>query len=447
MNDSEKVIEINFDGLIGPSHHYAGLSYGNIASTKHANQVSNPKAAALQGLAKMELLLNLGVKQAILPPQPRPNLALLRELGFSGPPSKMIKQAAAYQPQLLAAVYSAASMWTANAATISPNCDTLDHKIHFTPANLSTHLHRAQEAIHTGKILANIFSDPNYFVHHPPLSSYQSLRDEGAANFLRLCQTHATPGIEIFIYGANGLIPDRHRPKIYGARQTLLASSTIARLHKLDPEKTVYVQQHPDAIDSGVFHNDVISLANENVWLVHEKAYLNTDAIVKTVKNKFRGKIFVIKVNESRIPLSLAVKTYLFNSQLVTLADGSMAFIAPIECALSKTVNAYLTELCAEPNNPIQAVHYVDVRQSMHNGGGPACLRLRVSMTKKAYAASKQTIYLTPTLLQQLRSWVSTYYRNRLTFKDLLDTDFIMECQTAQQVLADLLQFPEILEN
>ena len=26
--------EINFDGLVGPTHHYAGLSFGNEASTK-----------------------------------------------------------------------------------------------------------------------------------------------------------------------------------------------------------------------------------------------------------------------------------------------------------------------------------------------------------------------------------------------------------------------------
>ncbi|MDX2347040.1 MAG: N-succinylarginine dihydrolase, partial [Legionella sp.] len=31
------VYELNLDGLVGPTHHYAGLAYGNTASLAHAN--------------------------------------------------------------------------------------------------------------------------------------------------------------------------------------------------------------------------------------------------------------------------------------------------------------------------------------------------------------------------------------------------------------------------
>src|SRR3546814_10240244 len=73
--------EINFDGIVGPSHNYAGLSLGNLASTRNAGQVSRPRAAALEGLAKMQANLALGLAQGIFVPHPRPNHAWLAELG------------------------------------------------------------------------------------------------------------------------------------------------------------------------------------------------------------------------------------------------------------------------------------------------------------------------------------------------------------------------------
>ena len=45
-----------FDGLAGTTHSYAGLSAGNLAAMPHAGQLGNPRAAALEGLAKMRLV-------------------------------------------------------------------------------------------------------------------------------------------------------------------------------------------------------------------------------------------------------------------------------------------------------------------------------------------------------------------------------------------------------
>lgn len=198
--------EYNFDGIPGPTHNYAALSYGNLASLQHGGRVSHPRAAVLQGLAKMKRLHDLGAPQAVLPPHPRPDLDILRRLGFGsdrpGDDGPALLQRAAHEaPELLARASSASAMWTANAATVSPSADTQDGRLHFTPANLSASLHRSIEAPQTARILQRIFSDPAHFAHHPPLPS--SLGDEGAANHTRLASEYGAPGLELFVYGAS----------------------------------------------------------------------------------------------------------------------------------------------------------------------------------------------------------------------------------------------------
>ncbi|MFI5381031.1 MAG: N-succinylarginine dihydrolase, partial [Tepidisphaerales bacterium] len=162
--------EVNFDGIVGPTHNYAGLAWGNLASQEHGGSVSNPRAAALEGLAKMKLLADLGLKQAVLPPQERPDLEALRRLGFSGSDGQILERVHTADPILLAACSSASSMWAANAATVSPSADTADQRVHFTPANLVSQLHRSLEAQPTSIILKRIFQDDGCFVHHPPLA-------------------------------------------------------------------------------------------------------------------------------------------------------------------------------------------------------------------------------------------------------------------------------------
>ena len=146
-------IEANFDGLVGPTHNYAGLSAGNNASTSNAGGASNPKEAALQGLQKMKALQDLGLVQGVLPPQERPDLHTLRKLGFSGSDVQVLASAAKQAPLQLAACCSASSMWTANAATVSPSADCSDKRIHFTPANLNGMFHRSIEHETTGRSL------------------------------------------------------------------------------------------------------------------------------------------------------------------------------------------------------------------------------------------------------------------------------------------------------
>lgn len=357
--------EINFDGLIGPSHNYAALSVGNLASARHGGATSRPRAAALQGIAKMRFVMGLGLTQGFLLPLDRPNVGFLRAMGFSGKDDTVIAAAAAADPRLFATSCSASSMWTANAATVSPAADTADGRCHISAANLSRMAHRSIEHSETHAQLAVAFADPAFAVHAALPAAFG---DEGAANHMRLCASHDAPGLEIFVFGQEG--------GRFPARQHQKASEAIARRHGLDPARTLFVAQSQMAIDAGAFHNDVVAVANGNVLFAHEQAFADAAALKADVARVMPDAVYV-EVPASSVSLADAISSYLFNSQLLTLPDGSMALVLPKEAEETASVKAYLSALVAG-NGPIRAVHFVDVRESMQNGGGPACLRLRV---------------------------------------------------------------------
>ena len=348
--------EINFDGIIGPSHNYAGLSLGNLASASHAGDLAYPRAAALQGLAKMRHNLGLGMVQGFFLPLPRPNTAFLSAIGADGTEDR----------RLNAAAWSASSMWTANAATVSPAPDTADGRCHLTAANLVTMPHRSQEWPDTARQLRLAFADSAHFAVHdavPPCFG-----DEGAANHMRMGVRHDGPGLEIFVYGTSG--------GAFPARQHLEASRAVARLHRLDPDRTLFVEQNPAAIAAGAFHNDVVAVANERVLFTHELAFADPAGTYAAIRERLPEAEIVV-VPAAEVSLADAIQSYLFNAQLLTLPSGEMALVVPTEAADHPRVGPYLERMIAG-NGPIRAVLPVDVRQSMANGGGPACLRLRV---------------------------------------------------------------------
>ncbi|MFM5907196.1 MAG: N-succinylarginine dihydrolase [Novosphingobium sp.] len=350
------LVEINFDGLIGPSHNYAGLSFGNLAATAHAGKVSRPRAAALQGLAKMRQNLALGLPQGLLFPLPRPNLAYLSALN-ARPET---------DATLTAMAWSASSMWTANAATVSPAPDCADGRCHLTPANLVTMPHRAQEWPDTLRQLAIAFASKEHFALHGPVPP--SFGDEGAANHMRMCPGHDRPGLEIFVYGRTG--------GRFPARQHEQASRAVARGHLLNHDRVLFVEQNPYAIDAGAFHNDVVAVANEHVLFCHEQAFAEPGATYRAIAERLPEAEFVV-VPASEVSLADAISSYLFNAQLLSLPSGGMGLVVPMEATENAATGAYLTQLVAS-NGPIRRILPVDVRQSMSNGGGPACLRLRV---------------------------------------------------------------------
>ncbi len=426
--------EANFDGLVGPTHNYAGLSVGNLASETNLGRKANPRAAALQGLAKMKALHDRGYWQAVLPPLQRPDVAALRRLGFAGSDAQVLK-AAAREPILLAACSSASSMWTANAATVSPSADTADGRVHFTPANLVSKLHRALEPAATGRILQAVFPDPARFVHHQALPAHESFGDEGAANHTRLASTYGAPGVEFFVYGKHGARPGK-QPHRYPARQTRLASEAIARLHGLDPCRTVFAQQEPAVIDAGVFHNDVIAVGNLDLLFCHESAFVQPMAIYAELERALGAPLQRIVVPASRVSVSAAVRSYLFNSQLLAGEAGHL-LLAPGECAEDPQVADYLAEL--PERTPIREVLHMDLRQSMRNGGGPACLRLRVVLTEQERAAVAPGVWLNEDKYERLCAWVERHYREELAPDDLADPALLMESNAALDELTGLL--------
>ena len=426
--------QYNFDGLIGPTHNYAGLSFGNLASSKNAGAASNPKEAALQGLAKMSAAMELGLKQGFLPPQDRPHLKTLRALGFAGTDKQIIEKAAKAEPQLLANCYAASSMWTANAGTVAPSPDTADGKVHFTPANLAANFHRSIEADTTARTLKHIFNDEKCFAHHPPLPGAMHFGDEGAANHGRLCEAHGDTGVHLFVYGVDG---DR-----FPARQKQRASEAVARNHLLDPAKTVFVEQSKAALDAGAFHNDVVGVANGTVLFLHEQSFADPKAAYAEIREKAPF-VEIIEAPADDVSLDDCIKSYLFNSQLLTLpnqggAGGEMALLLPTESEENPAVKTFVDETLSK-NNPINRVIYKDVRESMRNGGGPACLRLRVVLSEAEAAAANAQFLLDADRISALEAWVCAHYRDRLTPDDLCDPAFMDESFRAMQALTDLL--------
>lgn len=436
------VREANFDALVGPTHNYAGLSHGNLASEANRSAVSHPRAAALQGLAKMKLVADLRIRQGVLPPQERPDLRILRRLGFEGSDAAVLQKVQREAPILLGAAASASGMWAANAATVSASADAADARVHFTPANLITLFHRSLEAETTAGMLRAIFSDGRHFAHHPPLPASMQFSDEGAANHTRLCRDFGQEGLELFAFGRRAFEADAPAPVRYPARQTLEASQAIARLHQLDPARTVFLQQNPAAIDAGVFHNDVIAVGNANVLLYHAEAYLDGAAAIEKVRRRYgevcQNELITIEVTASELTLADAVRSYLFNSQLLSLADGQMVLLAPIECKEIDTARRVI-ERVLSAGTPIKEARFVDVRQSMRNGGGPACLRLRVVLTEEQAQAVAPRVWLTDELYGTLTDWIERHYREELSPADLADPDLLKQSHAALDELTGIL--------
>ncbi|MEC8812478.1 MAG: N-succinylarginine dihydrolase [Pseudomonadota bacterium] len=429
--------EVNFDGLVGPTHHYAGLAFGNLASIGHQGAVSNPRQAALQGLEKMRWLMDRGFIQGVLPPQLRPNFSVLRQLGFQGSLQAILTQVWQQSPHLLSMCSSASAMWVANAATVIPACDNESQRTVLVPANLLSHFHRSIEAAATTSLLRYVFADRNYFQVTAPLPAVAAYADEGAANHMRIALPRQA-ALHVFVYGndANG----GRTPSRYPSRQTREASAAIARLGGLAEQQVMLVKQNPEAIDAGVFHNDVIALSHDGLLLCHQQAFLNQPQVLDEVRSRSGDQVTIVQVPEADVSLQQAVSSYLFNSQILGGA-AHRVLLLPVECEQDAAVKRYV-ESELRQQLALQEIAYVDLQQSMRNGGGPACLRLRVNLDKAALRALKGRLILDDELHEQLVALVQKEYPERLTLEQLADWQFTRQVMETTRNLYRLLDLP-----
>jgi len=442
--------EYQFDGLVGPTHNYGGLSVGNLASQKHRGKISNPKLAALEGLAKAKFVHDLGVGQALLPPQFRPSLRALRTLGFAGSDEEILSKAASTQSGIfLRLVSSAASMWAANAATVAPSSDTEDGRLHILTANLSSMFHRSIEADQTKKVLKKIFSDAKYFQVHDPLPSAGGhFSDEGAANHLRLHTSKGT--VHLFAWGRSAWLPRNtalKMPKKHPARQTLEASEAVARILQIKSAKVLFPKQLPESLDAGAFHSDVLAVSHLNTLLIHERAFEDQIKLLRDLRRLLGEELEVIEARTKELSLNDAVQAYPFNSQILSLdSNKKMVILAPEDSRKNVKTRKFFDRIVSSKKNSIDAVHYLSVRQSMQNGGGPACLRLRVAMTEDERSSIRARVFLSDQIYEPLVRWVEKFYRDRLEADDLEDPKLARESMQALDELTQILELENIYE-
>ena len=432
--------EINFDGLIGPTHNYAGLSQGNLASQKHLNKTSNPKAAALQGLDKMRLVMDQGIPQGFFLPHERPHLKTLRVLGFGGTDEEVINRAAKQNPILLKNVYSASSMWAANAATFSPSIDSYDQNMHITPANLNTMFHRSIESQFTQAQLELMFG--RVAIVHDPIENISGYGDEGAANHLRVSEQHLKPGFQIFVYGSSAF--EVHQGMI--TRQAEEISKAVSIMHQLDPDRVLFLKQNEQAINAGSFHNDIVSLANEEVFIFHQEAFadrVELERILHHLKDHVKG-FHPIEILSEDISLDDLVSSYLLNSQLITAKNNEMMMLLPEEVQNHSNCMRWLEEI--KSSSPIKHIEFVDIRQSMMNGGGPACLRFKITVNNDEFNQINEKFLLTPKKLMDLRALVTKHYRDKLNPADLLDNNLVQESYRFLDELTQLLDLGNVYD-
>jgi succinylarginine dihydrolase len=305
--------------------------------------------------------------------------------------------------------------------------DSADGRCHLICANLASMLHRAMEAADTYATLKTVFRDEADVVVHPPTAYCAHFGDEGAANHMRIAPGHGEPGVNVFVHGAR-------RKGRFPERQSLRASQAAARLAGV--EAPVFALQSSQAVQAGAFHNDVVAVANEQVLLAHSDAFADPDALVDALEARVPNFQYL---EVSGVGLDAAVSSYLFNSQLVTRADGGMTLVAPAEARMNDQIWSEVERILSG-NNPIDEVAIVDLRESMRNGGGPACLRLRAPLSPAALSRIDRRFLLTEPRLDVLCRLVEETWPITIAPEDLAEPWVWDEAREAHAALGRLLE-------
>ena len=122
-----------------------------------------------------------------------------------------------------------------------------------------------------------------------------------------------------------------------------------------------------------------------------------------------------------------------------------MFIVAPQECADNARVKAVIDKII-DSDNPVKGVHFFDVKQSMRNGGGPACLRLRVLLSQQEVDAVSARVVLDDALYEDLKTWIEAHYRDQLTVNDLADPKFYEEGCMSIDELTKIMQLGSVYD-
>ncbi len=433
---SSHLVELQMDTIVGMTHHYGGHAIGNNASIINKGIKSNPMQAALQGLDKMKRVFELGVPQLILPPQQRPHIPTLRSLGFRGDLQKCLNKLFQLRPHLFNKLCSSAFIWTANAATVIPSVDTKNKKVHIRVANLASHFHRSLEADERFDIFNVIFNNDKYFEVSKPLPSSE-FTDEGAANHTRL-----EAGQHIFVHGYQDIEEciNNNLPR----RQSKLSQELISYQTLNNTEHALFLKQSDEALKLGVFHNDVIATGIDRFYLCHENSYSGGLADLEKLStwySKNTGHSLELHVIPNKeLGIRELVETYLFNSQWIKDMDGNIHIIAPIQCLTNPRVNRVIERWLE--SHPNWFIEYIDLNQSMKNGGGPACLRCRLPLTIEELNSIHPGVLYTSKKARAIEKIVHEYYPEQFEMTDVLSSEFREKLNEANRLINKELSLP-----
>ena len=366
--------QVFIDCMPGPTNHFGGHAFGNMASMTAKGQHSNPKKAALEWIEKINKLKKIGAYQLILPPHRRPLAHYLKH------------------PQLNE--LSSGFIWMANAGHFIPNSDTSKRYHQFIPANMNATYHRKYEHMFNTYWIKQILKNIPHQLHGPLSSD-----DEGAANTVRLWNKDI--GIHVAVYG--------HKNTHFPSRQN---EDSIKELQEKTNILTLFkLQQKSIAIDHGVFHNDVICFGFKNTLFCHEHAFENQNEKLNNLKKIFHQKtnenLTIIEIKESELTLDECISTYLFNSQVI-IQKNNIILLCPSTVKRNNKSLSITNQW--QQKGYFSDVQYIDIKSSLMNGGGPACLRLCMYLNGNEIKKIPKQFWASENKIKELTKFINTEY-------------------------------------
>ena len=339
-------------------------------------------------------------------------------------------------PKYLSTISSSSFMWMANSATVSPSVDHKDNKLHITPSNLALTPHRSLEINQTQFLFSELFNNTDQFRVHLPSPNY--FRDEGAANHIRFAPSLESKGLHLMVYSCESEQIEKDVTDSFPGRQTKEASKFIIQQQGVSDSQVVFAKQNSDSVQQGIFHNDVISSGHLDLFITHELAFEDTNLVINDLQSKYyalhKENLNVVVIKESMLSIKECVLTYFFNMQIISPNSNDMELILPMECLGNQRIQTVLTYI-QEKEERIKDIHYVQLNESMKNGGGPACLRLRLQLTMPQWTVIPSKFKFNDKLYKDLIEIIQTNYPESFEIENQIETEFIQRLRNTYNLL------------